>query len=428
MRETLGYTVEESLQRNWWAEHVHPEDLDWVLAATRELFVRDRVANKYRFQHRDGKYRWLRNEMRLLRDARGFPSEIVGSWFDLTERKHLEDQFRQSQKMEALGRLAGGVAHDFNNLLTVFSGYSEVLLGSLHAGDPLHGFVEQIQKAGERAAALTRQLLAFSRKQMLIPIVLDINLLLTDIDKMLSRLIGEDIELHLVARPNVWRVKVDPGQMEQVLMNLVVNARDAIPQGGKLIMETANVVLDETYVSNHPDTRSGPYLLLAVSDTGCGMDDATKSRIFEPFFTTKDPDKGTGLGLATVYGIVKQSGGHIDCYSEKDVGTTFKIYLPRAVEELTKSKSIASSPMLSRGSETVLLVEDEDGVRTLARLVLEKGGYKVLEARNGGEALLLCQQHGPDISIMVTDVVMPIMGGYQLAGRLAPLRPDMKVL
>jgi CheY-like chemotaxis protein len=330
--------------------------------------------------------------------------------------------------MEAVGRLAGGVAHDFNNLLTVINGYSDLLIGGLRAGDPLRQSLEQIHKAGERAASLTRQLLAFSRKQVLVLEVLDVNVLLAEMEKMLSRLISEDIELRFAAEPALWQVKVDPGQIEQVIMNLVVNARDAMPEGGKLTIETANVRLDETYTSTHPDIQPGEYVLMAVSDTGCGMDEATKARIFEPFFTTKSPEKGTGLGLATVYGIIKQSGGRIDVYIEPGVGTTFKVYLPRAPEEALASRPSAVRPALRRGTETVLLVEDEDGVRKLAQRILQMHGYKVLEACNGGEAFLLCREYCDPINILVTDVVMPKMSGRQLAEQLAPLRPDMKVL
>ena len=355
-------------------------------------------------------------------------THFVGVQTDVTERRKLEEQFRQSQKMEAVGQLAGGVAHDFNNLLTVITGYSEILLGNFRPNDPLYGFIEQIRKAGERAATLTRQLLAFSRKQMLVPIVLDLNSLVAEIEKMLSRLIGEDISLKFAAAKNLWKVKVDPGQMEQVVMNLVVNARDAMPQGGKLTIETANIELDEAFAASHPEVSAGKYVMLAVADTGIGMNEAIRARIFEPFFTTKGPEKGTGLGLATVYGIVKQSGGRIDVYSEPGLGTTFKVYLPRAVEELTKSKLEITKPTPSSGHETILLVEDEEGVRTLARVILSRSGYKILEAKNGGEALLICQSHQGPIEIMVTDVVMPNMSGHQLAQHVRPLRPEMKVL
>jgi PAS domain S-box-containing protein len=352
----------------------------------------------------------------------------VVTFLDITQRRQLEDQFRHAQKMEAFGKLAGGVAHDFNNLLTVICGYSELALGRLRVGDPLRDIFDQVRKAGERGTSLTRQLLAFSRKQVLQPVVLDLNALLLDMEKMLHRVIGEDIDLLISPEPPLWPVKADAGQLEQVIMNLIVNGRDAMPQGGKLTIETANVELDETYQSAHPQSLAGQFALVAVSDTGCGMDQATKSRIFEPFFTTKGPEKGTGLGLATVWGIVQQSGGHIEVYSEVGVGTTFKIYLPRIAEgvEIAKATSSISKPI--RGTETVLLVEDEEGVRALARLVLQSHGYTVLQANNGSEALITAQQHHGTIHLLVTDVVMPNVSGRQLAERLIPLRPNLKIL
>jgi two-component system cell cycle sensor histidine kinase/response regulator CckA len=354
-------------------------------------------------------------------------TSFTASLRDLTERKHLEEQFRQSQKMEAIGRLAGGVAHDFNNLLTIILGYSDILKESLRAGDPLLESVDQIHTAGNRAAGLTRQLLAFSRNQVLAPVVLNLNTLLGDMEKMLGRLIGEDISLVFRPSADLWRVRVDAGQMEQIVMNLVVNSRDAMPQGGQLTLETTNVELDETYAASQPGASAGEHVLLGVTDTGCGMDRATRARIFEPFFSTKG-DQGTGLGLATVYGIVKQSGGHVNAYSEPGHGTSFKIYLPRDTADTSPKASPVDSKTQNRGTETVLLVEDEEGVRSLARISLQRQGYKVLEARHGGEALLLCEQHQGTIDLLATDVVMPNMSGRELAERLAPLRPGLRVL
>jgi CheY-like chemotaxis protein len=327
--------------------------------------------------------------------------------------------------MEAVGRLAGGIAHDFNNLLTVINGYSDVAAGMLRPGDPLREMNDQIRKAGDRAATLTRQLLAFSRKQVLVPSVIDLNVLLKEMERMLGRLIGEDIDLKFLAEPDLWKIKVDPGQMEQVVMNLVVNSRDAMPDGGTLIVETKNVKLDTLYSSSHPDLPTGEYVMLAVSDSGCGMDEGTKARIFEPFFTTKG-ERGTGLGLATVFGIVKRSGGGVNVYSEVRIGTTFKIYIPREKEPGRASSKVFGKPR--HGTETILLVEDEDGVRTLARLVLQRFGYTVLDARNGGEALLLCGQQQGDIHLMITDVVMPKMSGRELVERFHAARPGTKVL
>jgi signal transduction histidine kinase len=339
-----------------------------------------------------------------------------------------EDQLRQAQKMEAMGRLAGGVAHDFNNLLTAILGYSEIILMRLGQDHALRSYAEQICRAAERAAALTRQLMAFSRRQMLQPKVLDLNAVVTDLEGMLRRLIGEDIELITVLTPALGRVKADPGQLGQVIMNLVVNARDAMPYGGKLLIETTNVELDAAYVRRRVDVQPGSYVMLAVSDTGQGMDAETQSRIFEPFFTTKAQGDGTGLGLATVYGIVKQSDGYIWVYSDPGLGTTFKIYLPQVEEVVMPPEPSAPATRPLQGLETVLVVEDEGEVRTLIGELLRQYGYTVLEARSGGEALLICEHHRGPIHLLVTDVVMPQMSGSELAERLTLLHPEMRVL
>ena len=347
---------------------------------------------------------------------------------DVTARRQLEEQLRQAQKMEAVGQLAGGIAHDFNNLLTAILGCTQLLLHATPPEDQRREDVEEIKNAGLRAAELTRQLLAFSRRQVLAPKVLDVNAIVANMDKMLRRLLGEDVALvtHLAA--DLGPVSADPGQLEQVLLNLAVNARDAMPQGGRLTIETANVFLTEEYAERHHRLPPGPYVLLAVSDTGVGMDEITQKHLFEPFFTTKEVGKGTGLGLATVYGIVKQSGGYIWVYSEPGRGTTLKVYLPRVPGAAEPLPVAVESPELRRGTETVLLVEDAAPVRSLARKGLESYGYQVLEAADGPAALELSARHPRGIDILVTDVVMPGMSGRELAERLAPARPGMRVL
>jgi PAS domain S-box-containing protein len=349
---------------------------------------------------------------------------------DITERRALEQQLRQSQKMEAVGRLAGGIAHDFNNLLMVILGYSEFLLERLGAEPHLRGPAQEIASAAERASSLTRQMLAFSRKQMLAPRIVNLNDVATENIKMLTRMIGEDVDLVLVPSPNLWPVRADSGQIEQVIMNLAVNARDAMPTGGKLTIETSNVSLDEEYARFHGPMRPGDYVLFAISDTGIGMDTDTQSHIFEPFFTTKGP-KGTGLGLSTVYGIVKQSGGYIWVHSEIGRGTTFKIYLPRVA---STGETIAPVAMpvqprkLEPGTETILLVEDEANLRYLARQYLEKQGYKVIEAADGAVAMQIAVAHEAVIHLLLTDVIMPGMNGRELAQRISEIRPNVKVL
>jgi nitrogen-specific signal transduction histidine kinase/ActR/RegA family two-component response regulator len=345
-----------------------------------------------------------------------------------TQTQQLEDQLRQSQKMDALGRLAGGIAHDFNNLLTIIKGHCGLLLDQLKPGDSLYGSGEQIQKASDRAASLTRQLLTFSRRQVLQPKVLDLNALIAEMGKLLRRLIREDIEFLLRLGESLGRVKADPGQIEQVLLNLTVNACDAMPKGGKLTIETHNMVVDNEYARTRPSVEPGDYVVLAVSDTGYGMDAATKARIFEPFFTTKEPGKGTGLGLATVYGVVTQSDGFIWVDSSPREGTRFEIYLPRVREKVDRvaSDDIAVAP--ARRFKTVLLVEDEEEVRELASDFLTSAGYRAITAQDGAEALRIAQRLGETIHLLVTDVVMPNMSGPELVKKLKRLLPDLKIV
>jgi two-component system cell cycle sensor histidine kinase/response regulator CckA len=386
--------------------------------------------------NKDGNKIWVSENLRAIRDASGTIQYLEGICEDITSRKDLENQLLQSQKMEAVGRLAGGVAHDFNNLLTVINGYSELALRRSAADKPLGKYLSEIRKAGERAISLTRQLLIFSRGQVLKLRLVDLNVIVSDVSKLLRRLIGEDIELVIDLAQDSYLVKADPGQIEQVIMNLVVNARDAMPFGGKLTISTRNAELDKAFVRENIGLQPGSFAVLSVSDTGCGMDEEVKSHLFEPFFTTKEVGRGTGLGLSTVYGIVKQSGGYIRTTSEVSRGSTFEVYLPRveksAGEVKGKAKEESKVPSRSRKvagePETILLVEDEEMVRSLSCEVLRQNGYEILEAANGGEALLICEQHSNPIHLLLTDVVMPRMNGRYLAERLLSMRPDMKVL
>ncbi len=347
---------------------------------------------------------------------------------DVTERRVLERQLRMAQKMEAVGRLSGGIAHDFNNLLGVIIGYSQLLKRSLGGANPLFEHAEEIEKASQRAVSLTRQLLAFSRQQVLEPVIVNLNTLVSDMEKMLPRLIGEDVALELNLDPELSPVKADLSQIEQVIMNLAVNARDAMPNGGKLTIQTANVELDLAYTRQHPGSRVGLYVMLAVRDTGTGIDPEIQSQIFEPFFTTKERDKGTGLGLATVYGVVKQSGGYIAVESEKGKGACFSVYLPRVGQTVSAVEAKTGQPASIRGSETVLLVEDAEALRKLANMFLRDSGYRVLTAADGTEALEVARSHSGPIHLLLTDVVMPGINGRVLGERLAPLQPGMKVL
>jgi PAS domain S-box-containing protein len=423
-----GYTSEEALGDPEIMSKLYPD------AAYRERMMREWLdkGNAYRewewtITCKDGTERtiaWsnISDEFPIA----GWPSWGIG--VDVTERKHLEQQFLQSQKMEAIGRLAGGIAHDFNNLLTVIAGYTEVVLGELSSTHPHRPALEQIRRAGDRAASLTRQLLLFTRRQVLEARPLDLNQVVRDMDRMLRRLIGEDLELSILPSREPCPVKIDPGQIEQVLMNLAVNARDAMPGGGRLSIETSQIDVSARASAHRGGLQPGPYIILRVTDTGIGMPPETLAHIFEPFFTTKAPGQGTGLGLATVFGIVQQYHGHIDVTSATGLGTTFTIYLPQTAEPIPAPGTARVGKPQQRGDETILLVEDDDDVRNLAREALLLRGYKVLDVRDGSEAFLLSQGYQGQIHLLVTDVVMPIMSGPQVAELITLHRPAIKVL
>jgi signal transduction histidine kinase/ActR/RegA family two-component response regulator len=392
-----------------------------------------RIGNGEPLQHfeiamlrKDGRKVLLEVSARLIR-SNGKKVCVQGIARDVTERRQLENMVRQSQKLEAIGRLSGGLAHDFNNLLCVINGHTELLTEALQPGDRALRSVTQIRKAADSAAALTRQLLAFSRRQVFHPQVVDLNAIVMETERLLARLIDEHIEFYTALDPGLGRVMVDPVQVEQVIINLVLNARDAMPKGGKLTIETSNFDLEENHQSKISQIPTGKYVLLALTDTGCGMDEETQSRIFEPFYTTKEMGKGTGLGLATVYGIVKQSGGFIWVYSEEDRGTTFKVYLPRVASPLTETRP-GRHIEISKGTETILVVEDAEPLRALTKEFLSASGYTVLEAANGDEAIRIAQSHAGTIDLLLTDVVMPRMGGKPLVEQMAQIRPNTRVL
>jgi two-component system cell cycle sensor histidine kinase/response regulator CckA len=423
-----GYAPEEVIGRNGRFLQGPKTDPAAVAKVREAIFEGRPCAVELLNYRKDGTTFWNALSLSPVHDESGRLTHYVGVQTDVTRSRKIEEQLRQAQKMEALGHLAGGVAHDFNNMLTVINGYSEILIPRFDPDDTTRIFLTEIARAGERAAAMTRQLLAFSRQQVLEPRVLDLNAEIRDAERLLRRLIGEDILLTTVLAPGLGRVRVDPGQMQQVLLNLAVNSRDAMPQGGRLTIETRDVTLDENVVRANPAARPVAYAMLSVSDTGCGMDEETRQHLFEPFFTTKGPGKGTGLGLATVYGIVTQSGGFIDVYTEAGLGTTFKVYLPQVKGPLSTSKSHPGLRPLVRGTETVLLAEDEAAVRSLAVQILRSCGYEVVEAGDGQEAIRVAEQYPGRIDLVITDVVMPHVSGRMLVERLAALRPGVKVL
>jgi PAS domain S-box-containing protein len=431
----LGFSpadwVSDSAQ---WIDRIHAEDREKVLAVEEHFQKnRDLFQAEYRMFARDGRVVWFRDEAVMLPTAEDQPCLMQGVMYDITERKRLEDQLLHSQKMEAVGLLAGGVAHDFNNLLMLIQAHNERLRDAVAADAPAQKESQGIEHAVTRAASLTGRLLAFSRRQVLQPQVMDLNAVLSEVAKMLDRLIEKNITLRVVPAPQLWPVKADPGQVEQLIMNLAVNARDAMPEGGQLLIETRNAEIGNAHPRLRDGVRPGRYAMLIVSDTGVGMDGETQAHMFEPFFTTKEPGKGTGLGLPIVYGVVKQTGGWTHVDSKPGQGTTFEIYLPWAEETETKAlapvsevqSDLAAAP---RGIETILLVEDESGIRELASEFLRRQGYKVLHGMDGNEALRIAEGHEDLIHLLVTDMAMPNLGGKELAHRLRTVRPQIKVL
>jgi len=433
---SLGYTREQIAELNF-GDLLSPEQLPEAMQAAQHIFEHgvDTGVHLYRLKTHDGRTIWVEcTGVRIDKD--GKPCAALGVARDVTDRilaekekEHLQAQLLQSQKMEAVGRLAGGVAHDFNNLLTIITGYCDMALKAIDEQNPLHKTISTIKQAGERAAGLTRQLLAFSRRQVFNPKLIDLNTVVSDSKIMLGRLIGENIDFHAVLGPALNPILADPGLIGQVIMNLAVNARDAMPDGGTLSIITENVELSLEFAREHPEFKPGPYVILAISDTGCGMTEDVKKHLFEPFFTTKGIDKGSGLGLSTVYGIVKQSNGHISVYTEPDHGTTFRIYFPVAQNlNDTLLSGQHKEAVSEKGSETILVVEDESGVRELIVDVLMNAGYTVLAAPDGEKAEKLCKKHTGPLHLLVTDMVLPRMSGRDVAQKLAQYRPDAKVL
>lgn len=428
LQKMLGYESERELLQANLANDIYRDPAEYQRLNELLLGVEDFKDVENDWKRKDGTPLKVRCSGRPVRNESGAVEYLDVFAEDISERRVLERQLQMAQKMEAIGRLSGGIAHDFNNLLGVVIGYSQVLKKSLGPDNPLCEHALEIEKAGQRATTLTRQLLAFSRQQVLEPAILNLNALVSDIEKMLRRLIGEDIELTTALDPSLGQVKADHGQIEQVIMNLAVNARDAMVQGGKLTIKTANITLNETYVRHHPGSRIGRYVMLAVSDTGTGMDAETQAHIFEPFFTTKERGKGTGLGLATVYGVVKQSGGYIWVDSKLGQGTSFEVYLLRVDEPVTTNQPIIAPLETSRGSEIILVAEDAEPLLKLARMFLQSNGYQVMTATNGAEAIEVAQNFNGPIDLLLTDVVMPGMNGRTLANKLAVMQPGIKVL
>jgi PAS domain S-box-containing protein len=434
--QVVGYDPERFIgDSKFWYDRVHPEDRVIVSEEVPRVFEKELHAYEYRFRCRDGRYIWVRDEMKLVRDHNGDPLEIIGFWLDVTDRKCAEEEreklrvrLLQAQKMESVGRLAGGLAHDFNNVLSAILGHAELAMMHCTPSEPIRADLKEIQNAAQRSAGLIQQLLAFARKQTVWPKVLDLNHTLAGMLKMLQRLIGENIDLVWIPGAGLWLVKIDPSQIDQLMTNLCVNARDAITGVGKVTIETENTAFDEAYCAVHPGFACGEYVTLTVSDNGCGIRKEVIDHLFEPFFTTKEVGKGTGLGLATVHGIVRQNGGFINVHSEPDKGTTFKISLPRFAGEAVEpaAESAAETPR-GRG-ETVLLVEDDAATLKVGRAMLEGLGYTVLTAGMPGEALRQAEAHAAEIRLLITDVIMPEMNGRALAKLIGDIKPGLKCL
>lgn len=425
----MGYPVERWLDDPaFWGAHIHPDDREWVVNyCVSSMHHKKDYEMEYRMIAADGRIVWLRDLVTVV-VKNDEPVLLRGIMVDITERIQLQEQLLQAQKLEGVAQLAGGMAHEFNNVLMIILGRTQLVQATLEAADPMRRDLEVIYTAGTRAKTLIRQLLAFSRRQVLQPSVIDLNSIVNDTDEMLRRLIGEDIELFVSTDPRLGHAKADTMQIEQILVNLMLNARDAMPGGGKLVVETSNVELDESYCRLHHGVQPGLYVMVAVSDTGTGMDPEVQARVFEPFFTTKEPGKGSGLGLSVAYGIVNQSGGHISVSSEVGRGSTFRIYLPRVDEPVPVRPSSPGDIELLKGTETILLIEDEDGVRELMRNVLQSAGYTILAAARGEDAIQLSQQYGEIIHVVLSDMVMPGISGVEAASRLVSERPGIKVI